>query len=657
MQASETRLQNVIEGTVQYVVPLFQRPYSWDKKEWQILWDDIVELCEMETPRAHFIGSIVSMPTVSVPQGVAKYLLIDGQQRLTTIFMLLTLLRDTARSEGQGDLADEIQELFLVNKFKKGQQDFFKLMPTQSDRDVFKAYIETKPMENDSKIALAYDFFKRKLKQKPIDIERLKKVIISSFSIVSIVLDPHDNPYLVFESLNAKGRPLTQADLIRNYFFMRVHADNQNDVYQLYWHPMQEALKDNLTEFIRHFLMRKGAIVKQSDVYYALKGGVTPDNALDYLKELNRFSVFYAKLLTPDKELHPAISKYLKRLNRIEVTTAYPLLMTCYAYYSDGKINADEFTEVLQTLENYLIRRFVCGVATNQLNKIFPSVFSQIEGKEHTQLVAAFKFSLQSKGYPKDNEFRNKFIENKMYGGGDRAIKTKLILETLEESYQHKEMVDIDKKFTIEHIMPQTLTDWWKAHLGGNWEDVHELYLHNIGNLTLTAYNSELSNDTFPSKCGQLASSHLDLNKYFAGMTEWNKDEIVARAERLSEIAATVWRYFGQDNPSSDAKDVTGTTPSHLQILGEKFNVASWRDVLEETLNTIAALEPEKFDLLAAKYPRYIGKEKSNFRTTRELRNRYLVEVNLSAKDVQKLCNQALDAVDLTEEDWRVTYS
>ncbi len=657
MQASETRLQNVIEGTVQYVIPLFQRTYSWDKKEWQVLWDDLVELCEMETPRSHFIGSIVSMPTVSVPEGVAKYLLIDGQQRLTTIFMILTLLRDTAKIEKKDELAEEIQKLFLVNKFKKGQQDFFKLMPTQSDRGVFKKYIEGKPIEEISQISLAYEFFKRKLKQKPIKIETLKKVIISSFSIVSIVLDANDNPYLVFESLNAKGRPLTQADLIRNYFFMRVHVDNQDNVYQLYWHPMQEALKDNLTEFIRHFLMRKGGIVKQSDVYYSLKGNITPENALDYLKELNKFSEFYTRLLNPDNEKHPIIRKYLKRLNRIEVTTAYPLLMTCYEYYSDDKIDANEFTEVLKSLENYLIRRFVCSIATNQLNKIFPNVFIQIAGKEHKQFVEQFKFSLQSKGYPKDNEFRIKFIENKMYGGGDRAIKTKLILETLEESYQHKEMVDIDKKFTIEHIMPQGLTDWWKLHLGGIWEDVHELYQHNIGNLTLTAYNSELSNDTFPSKCARFASSHLELNKYFVGITEWNKDEIGARAERLAEIALNVWAYFGQDSHDSDTNSVTGTTPNALEILGKKFTVASWRDVLEETLNTIAELEPEKFAVLATKYYRYIGKEKSIFRATRELRNRYFVEVNLSAKDIQKLCNQALEEVSLTEEDWIVTYN
>ena len=655
MQANETKLQKVIEGTVQYVIPLFQRTYSWDKKEWQVLWDDLVELCEMEVPRVHFIGSIVSMPTVSVPEGVAKYLLIDGQQRITTIFVILALLRDIARSENRHEVAEEIQELFLVNKFKRGQPDYYKLLPTQSDREIYMKIIDDKPHDENSQISFSYDFFKKKIKQKGIGIEAIKKVIISSFSIVSIVLDVNDNPYLVFESLNAKGRPLTQADLIRNYLFMRIHIDNQAEIYQEFWYPMQVALNDSLTEFIRHYLMHKGSIVRQTDVYYSLKESVNPNNAIEYLTELNKFSRYYECLLNPEKEINTDISKQLKRLNRIEVTTAYPLLMNCYNNYKEDKLTAIEFVELLKMLENYLIRRFVCGIPTNQLNKIFPSVSSQIVGKEHEILVQTFKTVLQTKGYPKDNEFKLKFAETKMYGGGDRAVKTKLILETIEESYQHKEMVDIDKKYTIEHIMPQTITSWWSNHLGGNWEDVHELYQHNIGNLTLTAYNSELSNDTFPNKCTKLADSHLELNKYFNGLKIWNKDDIEERSEKLADIVLEIWNYFGNDTHENDTS-VTGTTPSRLEILGEQYTVASWRDVLEETLNTIAELEPEKFGIIANRYPKYIGRDKSVFRATRELRNRYFVEVNLSAKDIQKVCGLAIDAIDLTEENWIVSY-
>lgn len=655
MQANETKLQKVIEGTVQYVIPLFQRTYSWDKKEWQVLWDDLVELCESDIPKIHFIGSIVSLPTVSVPEGVAKYLLIDGQQRLTTIFIILTLLRDNAKEENNPKLAEEIQERFLVNKFSEGH-DFFKLMPTQADRLAFTNYVKNIDNTQETQITRAYEFFKKKLRQKSaIDPDIIKKIIISSFSIVSIVLDVGDNPYLVFESLNAKGRSLTQADLIRNYFFMRIHVNSQEEIFQQYWQPMQEGLGNNLTEFIRHFLMRKGGIVKQTDVYYSLKENVNSENVVSYLQELNRFSTFYEKLLNPEKEPVKLIKKYLIRLNRIEVTTAYPMLLTGYSIYSKGEISEEEFVQVLQILENYLIRRFVCSVATNQLNKIFSTVCPQLLGVEHESLITNFKEALLTKGYPKDTEFMSRFVDAKMYGGGDRAIKTKLILETLEESYQHKEMVDIDKKFTIEHVMPQTLTDWWQEHLGAGESDIHELYLHNIGNLTLTAYNTELSNDTFTAKCHRFKDSHLELNKYFTKQEVWNKDEIEVRAEDLATKALSIWAYLWRDNQVYNAETiVTGTSPTQLYILGEKISVASWRDVLEATLNTIAMLDPEKFDVIAAKYPKYIGKDKSLFRAMRELKNKYFVEVNLSAKDIQKLCNLAIETIDLTSEDWNV---
>jgi uncharacterized protein with ParB-like and HNH nuclease domain len=329
MQAKETKLQDIIEGTKQYVIPLFQRTYSWTAKEWDTLWKDLVELSEMDNPRTHFIGSIVNMPTVSVPEGVAKYLLIDGQQRLTTIFILLTLLRNKARENQSQRFADEINNTLLVNPFKDGP-DYFKLMPTQVDR---KPYIDLLMGKNDgaeNQLTRCYTFFENKLKQSELDPEKIKKIVTSYFSVVSIVLDSDDNPYLVFESLNAKGRPLTQADLIRNYFFMRIHVDQQDSVYQEYWFPMQQALGDNLTEFIRHFLMRTGSFIKQSDVYYSLKAQVSTTNAIEYLQELKKFSIYYQHILFPDFEPHPTIQKYLRRLNRIEVTTAYPLMLYFY---------------------------------------------------------------------------------------------------------------------------------------------------------------------------------------------------------------------------------------------------------------------------------------------------------------------------------------
>jgi len=653
MQAKETKLQDIIEGTKQYVIPLFQRTYSWTTKEWEVLWKDLVELSEMENPRTHFIGSIVNMPTISVPEGVAKYLLIDGQQRLTTIFILLTLLRNKAREIQNQGFAEEINNTLLVNPYKK-DNDFFKLMPTQVDRETYQNLIKGVQSESENQITRAYTFFEKKIKQVELEPEKLKKIITSYFSIVSIVLDADDNPYLVFESLNAKGRPLTQADLIRNYFFMRIHIDNQEEVYKAYWQPMQAALNDDLTEYIRHFLMRGGNIIKQGDVYYALKECVSTTNAIDYLKELKKHSTYYQRLKYPEFEPEVELQKQFNRLNRIEVTTAYPLLLNFYSDYADDKITKVDFVNILKTLENYLIRRFVCNVATNQLNKIFPAVYPAIIAKQPNSIVEGFKNVLQGRGYPKDNEFYLRFRETKFYGGGDRVVKTKLILETLEESYAHKEAVPFDN-LTVEHIMPQTLSEWWQNELGDDWEETHDLFLHTIGNLTLTAYNTELSNDDFETKKKTLNESHLELNKYFSSLLSWTRKEIEQRSEELAKKALEIWSYFGQENSSpTDLQEVTGTTPVGLKILGQLIAVKSWRDVMEKTLNTVADLEPEKFEILAHNFPRYLGKDKNKFKAIRQLENGYFIEVNLSAQSIQKLCYQAMETIELTSDEWEV---
>jgi uncharacterized protein with ParB-like and HNH nuclease domain len=270
MHANQTDIQRILGGVQQYVIPLFQRPYSWETKQWNTLWQDLLELCEDEKPRNHFIGSIVTMPSKSVPEGVTKFILIDGQQRLTTLLVLLTVFREKARTL-PGNLADKIDDLLLKNRHQEGN-DVYKLLPTQIDRVAFFAILNGQELPKDSQLVKAFDFFEKKLRlQHTLDLEKLYTVIGKSLVLVSIVLDKDDNPYLIFESLNAKGQPLKQADLIRNYFFMRIHVGDQEKMYDEHWKPMQERLGENLTEYIRHFLMRDGKNVKQSDIYFTLK--------------------------------------------------------------------------------------------------------------------------------------------------------------------------------------------------------------------------------------------------------------------------------------------------------------------------------------------------------------------------------------------------
>jgi uncharacterized protein with ParB-like and HNH nuclease domain len=661
MKASETKLVKLLEGTQQYVVPLFQRPYKWEKKHWEELWNDLMELYEDEQQGEgnwnHFIGSMVTMPTVSVPEGIAKYMLIDGQQRLTTLFILLILIRDKAKnSTGQRNLGDKINELYLINKFSQGN-DYYKLMPTQVDRVAYQNLVNSQlsPVEDD-KIVQAYRFFERRLSSTQLQLDILEKVIIHRLMVVSIVLDKEDNPYLVFESLNAKGEPLGQADLIRNHFFMKCPVEMQEVVYQDLWLPMQTSLMNDLTTFIRHFLMKEGTSVKEDAVYMVLKrqtGELHTEEILDYLKTLVRYAGYYLKIMDPAKEVEPQIARGLRRLNRFDVRTVNPFLLNCYESYYHGALSVEEFVQIISTIENFIMRRYICGVPTNQLNKIFPGLYNQA-AKYEKSLLESIKDILQNRNYPVDEKLHQQLQILNIYGGGDRLNRAKLILETLEETHGHKEMVDTDN-LTIEHVMPQTLSDWWREHLGDDADVIHELYLHTLGNLTLTAYNAEMYNHPYPEKRARLKESHLELNKYFKTVEKWDKEAIEARAVFLADIALKAWPYFGTKFKNVDNEGtITGSKPSKLVILGQEFSVETWRDVLEQTLNTIYELDPEILDTIAAKYPRFIDTNKEQLRSYRQLKNGKFVEMNLSAQNIKQFCLQAIETADLSTDDWQV---
>ena len=511
-----------------------------------------------------------------------------------------------------------------------------------------------------TRLLRAYKFFERKVRASQIpDLEKLKQIIVSQLILVSIVLDRDDNPHLVFESLNAKGRALSQADLIRNYFFMKIHVDEQERLYGACWTPMQDRLGENLTECIRHFLMKDGGVIKQGEIYFALKERAdekSPQQIVEYLQEITRFAGYYARLLTPSLEPSASISHQMHRLNRIEVTTAYPFLLNIYHDYTAGKVSEDEFAEILRILENFMVRRFVCGVPTYGLNKVFPTLYAQITA--HATVVDGLKEVLRTKNYPRDAEFRERFISSKLYAPGERIEKTKIILERLEESFQHLEPVPM-ASLQIEHVMPQTLTDSWKATLGEEWETIHDLLLHTVGNLTLTGYNAPLSNDDYSRKRDILLTSHLELNKYFSAVTEWNEQSIRQRAEVLADKALKVWSYFGseQPEPASPLQGVRGTTPKSVTILGQTFSVSTWREVIQITLETIAELDYDRFENLIAQFPRFVGRDPARFRASRQLPNGAFMETNLSAESIHRFCLQAAEVSGLSSEDWRVEYA
>ena len=655
MKANETSFNQIINSEgLQYVVPLFQRPYSWEKENWQTLMEDLDHLYAHDNPRlSHFIGSMVTIPVEIAPHNISKFLLIDGQQRLTTIFILLMVISDLAHQQENSSLAARIKETYLINRFESGDE-YFKLLPTQTDKPIFQELVKHgNSNQQGHRLLACYEFFKTKISKK-YDLESLFNTVTSRLSIVRIVLAPEDDPHLVFESLNAKGRQLTEADLIRNYFFMKIATQDHDDIYTRYWAPMQDALKENLTEFIRHYLMRDGLWIKRDHVYMMLKAqldGKQHAEVLEKLDHIYRYAGYYYRLLNPTAESSPAIQYYIKRLNRMKTTTAYPFLLDCYHDYTIGQLSESDFLEILWVIENYIMRRHVCNVPTNQLNKIFPALY--LQASRYDRFVDGVKIELQKKRYPTDQTFRDQLMTADLYGGGDRSERLRIILESLEQHASGKEILRMDDLgWSIEHIMPQTLSPWWENHLGADWEEIHEVWLHTLGNLTLTEDNSELSNAPFPNKQQLFLESRAHLNRYLVNQSAWQQADIEARGRELANQVLQIWSYFGDNTVKQER--VTGQKPTRVVILGEEIVVSSWRDVMRKTLNTILLIEPEKFDALILDFENYISYDVNRFPRHEQFGSRYYFQKNNNAASIKKFCERITRAVGWSEEDWYV---
>lgn len=664
MKASETEFKKIIEGTTQFFVPHYQRAYSWGSKQWQQLWDDLVSLVEERSGQGqegarstHFIGSMVTTPGSSVPQGVAKYVLIDGQQRITTLMLLLSVLRDLLRESGDTRRAEMVHNLYLTNQYQENQEHY-KLLPTQgedvanSDRTAFTRIIspDTGARVQGHPATAAYEFFVKKIRAssspKP---DILIETVTSGLILVSIVLDRDDNPYTIFESLNAKGRPLAEADLIRNYFFMRIHQSDHERAYRQLWQPMERMLVDaSMTEFFRQYLMRDGTLVKSDTVYVELKRNIdrrTQMTPLDQLQEVHRHAGYYARMAHPEREPNVMVRHALTNLQRLNFGVTSSFLLNLYDDFVSDRISPMVMAQALAVLENYLLRRFICGMPSNALNKIFPSLYRQTR-EDGRFSIDRLKALLADKGYPSDEEFKVRLAETRLYGGGDRRDKAKFILDRLEQSFEHKEPVDTNS-LTIEHVMPQTLSPAWKSKLGPDVDEHFDLYLHRLGNLTLTGYNSELSNAPFAEKREQLAQSHIELNRHFQASTEWNFTAIENRSLQLAERALKIWPSFraAKDGPSRPRGVVTGTKPSILVIADERHEVKDWSEVLLETMTYLCETRSDQFPILQAEFPKCLAEDPKTLRSPRKLDNGYFYEANMSAQRIYKVCEQILDFV------------
>jgi uncharacterized protein with ParB-like and HNH nuclease domain len=521
MEASPAKVIQYFNGEKQNLIPLFQRPYTWDGRHWGPLWEDVLVQYDSEDGSTHFMGAIVSVPARSVPVGVNKFLIIDGQQRLTTISLLLCALRDCLDKNS----ADRIQEVYLINRFLE-PEDTLKLVPTQADRDHYRAItLERIIPPDDSLMVQAYQYFKHLL-SKGTDADgdavvpsKVLTTVEHSLQVVMINLGDSDDPYLIFESLNFKGAPLTQADLVRNYLLMRFRhsistGGDQERIYSQCWRPLETQLQSSLTEFLRHYAMKDGDDIKQGGIYAAtkarLKNIATPDAVEQEVRRMLGFGEIYGSLLQPQREEVAAIRHRLEHIKELEVTTSYPLLLRLFDARKSGTLNDAELEKCLGLIESFIVRRAVCGVPTNALNKLFLQWSRNFPDKDHAAwLRTSMSAGRGGRRYPSDAEFGEAFKNQPQYG----RKGTRFILCRLEEAIMHKEPVDLTSA-TIEHILPQTLTRAWKDELGDDPEKTHSRLLDTFGNLTLTAYNSELGNLEFSKKQEKLETTHVELNRW-----------------------------------------------------------------------------------------------------------------------------------------------
>lgn len=565
MKAGEITLRKILDGTCQYIVPLFQRPYSWSDKNWKALWNDITELYQQDNRDnlAHFLGSIVTQDIPCSPNEVTSYIIIDGQQRLTTLSILIAALRDYARKTNKPKkISNELND-FLANRYEEGNNKY-KVLPTQSDRSSYMAMVDKNGEASSGLIREAYFYFWNEIEkidknsEFSFDIDTFKNLVLSSLNLVSIFLDKDDDPYLIYEGLNYKGEPLSQADLIRNYVFMRLPQKLHEKSYKSIWLPIEKRFKSEenagnnylkeMTNAFWYYLRKGGTAINQKLIYQNYKKYTekTNESQIIYeLEDLMKFSDFYLRIHYPlNEEKNKKLQYWFSHFTELKLTSFYSFILNIYNDYHCENITLDDFAKILSYLESYAFRRWVCGISSAPLNKTFIALYPQLKKYHPVIKPSILREKLASldrtQVWPDDDDFKKAIITRPVYGHAQEASKRiKFFFRRIQESFS-KEVVDFSN-LTIEHILPQTLQDEWLDELGDYPYEEHRQWVDNLGNLTMTSENSEMSNRSFQEKSKYLNNSNLSLNRYFDKIKKWNHIEIKNRGIYLADLAINVW--------------------------------------------------------------------------------------------------------------------
>lgn len=610
MKAVDSHLLTLLKASSQFIVPIYQRLYSWTEAECAQLWEDVVRAGSTPALGAHFTGSIVYVAKgQSTNTSAEPDLIIDGQQRVTTVTLILAALAarlealpEVEREPWDGFSPKKIRNRYLMNADEEGERRF-KLILSQSDKDALIAVLQgvEPPADSVTRVIENYSFFERKLADPSLSLAAVCRGL-DKLVVVDVKLERSvDNPQLVFEAMNSTGKKLSQADLIRNYVLMDLQPKRQERLYSAYWRPMElefaVAQEGQFDQFVRHYLtIKTGEIPRMGDIYDAFKDYAATftrgDETIDSLViELRQYAHRYCAMAL-GKETDPQLLRAFKDLDQVKADVVYPFLLEVYTDYELGILTREDVLHIVDLVTSYIFRRAVCRIPTNSLNKTFASFSSAVRKDRYLDSVRHHFLSFKSyRRFPTDTEFTADLKTNDLYNFHRRSYFLRML-----ENHGRKERVTIED-YTIEHIMPQNdnLSAEWRSALGDDWQEVQAKYLHTLGNLTLTGYNSEYSDHPFIKKRdmeGGFRDSPLRLNKGLGQLETWSAGEIEDRAERLADDALKIWsrpqlpaETMGEFEGERGGSDFT--IEDHPHLLPQRR-----RELFESFSTEVLALDP-----------------------------------------------------------------
>lgn len=674
MNASDLNLMEFLaKRKVKFAIPVYQRNYDWKREHCQQLLDDIILCGQDEKIKGHFLGSIVYIHNnVFSMSKVQELTIIDGQQRLTTVTLIWIAIYKLAKKLNRIDLMDDIYESYLVNK-RDGEK--LKLRPTENNDDALHHIIHASPDDEYSKFSRVidnFDFFESKIKEENLDVilAGLDKLMFVEISLER----GKDDPQRIFESLNSTGLDLSQADLIRNYILMGLEQEKQQEIYENYWKAIEKYAKaeennqNYVSEFIRDFLTIKNKkIPNKNKVYEEFKKSYKFHDERKFipvLKDIKRYVIHYNKLINVNQEYDKDIRERLHNIARLEIKVAYPFLLQVYDDYRSTVIDKKEFIKVLFLIETFSWRRFVAGVPTNALNKIFARLYDEIDtGDYYNSLAVSLAKKTGSQRLPKDAEIRTALYEQDIYNIKNR--NRTFLFEHL-ENYNNRERVNIENNadITIEHIFPQTPSKGWLDDLGeSEYRDMKEFHLHTLANLTLSGNNGNLGNKRFVEKRDMpekgYKDSRLYLNRYLSNIDKWGTTELKERFEILLERFLEIWPYPNVQLPSEtiydevnifDAEDPTNKKLEYAVFFDKKILKHRVSDFYIYIFSELFALDPERFFVTGLAERVGITKKQEELHRAGTLNENYFIEANLSSKEKFARIKEALRVFEITDE-------